>query len=374
MHPRRLLALLIATLTLIAVPSSSQAQAGRWGTTALSTGRTDLVAASVGTRMLFIGGCWVACEHPRALQVSTVTDVYESVSGQRTAATLSEARARSALASVGEKVLIAGGSRSYQGPVTAAVDLYDAATGQWSTATLSEPRAGITAAIVSTKAIFAGGYTYEGSSTKPLTAIDIFDSATGQWSTASLSRRGAEPSVATIGGKALFVVLGAVDLYDDAAGQWSTASLSVDRISVAVATVGTRALFAGGFTCPGLSTPPYRCQGDYSAVVDIFDAATGQWSTATLSKPRRQIRAVTVGSYVLFAGGELERSQPTATVDVYDSTTGTWATGSLSRPRYNPTVAVAGAQALFVAGQTLDVFDAATGQWSTTQRSGTSPS
>src|SRR5262245_28661248 len=115
MRPRRLLALLVATVILTAVPSSTAAQPGRWSTTALSTGRTDLVAASVGTSVIFAVGCKVACEHPRAWQVSDVADVYDSVSGQWTAGVLSEARARPAVVTVGDKLIYAGGSRSYQG-------------------------------------------------------------------------------------------------------------------------------------------------------------------------------------------------------------------------------------------------------------------
>ena len=40
----------------------------------------------------------------------------------------------------------------------------------------------------------------------------------------------------------------AVDLYNSATGAWSTAQLSVARYSLAAASVGNVAIFAGGYT------------------------------------------------------------------------------------------------------------------------------
>ncbi len=56
--------------------------------------------------------------------------------------------------------------------------------------------------------------------------------------------------------------------------------------------MGTKAIFAGGYSSSG-----------YSNVVDIYDASTGQWSTATLSQARDGLAATTVGTEAIFAGG-----------------------------------------------------------------------
>ena len=45
----------------------------------------------------------------------------------------------------------------------------------------------------------------------------------------------------------------AVDLYNSATGTWSTAQLSVARFDLAAASVGSVALFAGGYTGSVLS-------------------------------------------------------------------------------------------------------------------------
>ena len=39
----------------------------------------------------------------------------------------------------------------------------------------------------------------------------------------------------------------AVDLYNSASGTWSTAQLSVARVSLAATSVGNMAIFAGGY-------------------------------------------------------------------------------------------------------------------------------
>ena len=44
------------------------------------------------------------------------------------------------------------------------------------------------------------------------------------------------------------VVLNAVDLYNSASGTWSTAQLSVARYELEATSVGNVAFFAGGFT------------------------------------------------------------------------------------------------------------------------------
>src|SRR5207237_9654119 len=104
---------------------------------------------------------------------------------------------------------------------------------------------------------------------------------------------------------------------------------------------------------PGRRPGPNRSQvvADVSAVVDIYDSATGQWSTAALSDARWQLRVATVGSKVLFAGGTTDgtfnEAAATATVDIYDAATGEWSTAALSQARLVPTIATVGTKALF---------------------------
>ena len=137
---------------------------------------------------------------------------------------------------------------------------------------------------------------------------------------------------ATAGGAASNVV----DVYNGATGAWSTAQLSVARWNLAAASVGNVALFAGGQTssallsrgglecvygcvrvlclrvlrycgsaCPSTASSLMRTAADsaFSNAVDVYNGATGAWSTAQLSVARPLLAAVSVGNVALFAGG-----------------------------------------------------------------------
>ena len=200
--------------------------------------------------------------------------------------------------------------------------------------------------------------------------------ASGQWSSVTLeprNRRGTTVAVVgdtvLIGGGRVYGgesgVSDLVNVFDGAAGQWSTARLADARAGQVAATVGTRALLAGGTR---------DAVGDRSTVVDIYDSVSRQWSTATLSEPRSGMRAVTVGTHVVFAGGYVNGvADPSGAVDVYDSATGRWSSAALSVPRHSMSVAVVGNRVLFAGGvyrgsahepEPVDIFDADTGQWS----------
>ena len=60
--------------------------------------------------------------------------------------------------------------------------------------------------------------------------------------------------------------------------------------------------------------------------------ARAQWSTDFLSQARRSVEAVTVGDLVLFAGGNVANSDYDR-VDIYDAATDTWSSASLSVSR-----------------------------------------
>ena len=154
-----------------------------------------------------------------------------------------------------------------------------------------------------------------------------------------------------------------VDIYDAVTGQWSTAALSQPRAYLAAAAAGNKVLFAGGQT--GVS--PF-----YSDKVDIYDVRTGQWSTATLSQPRAYLAAAAAGNKVLFAGGQAAGSVFSDKVDIYDVSTGQWTTAMLSQGRSWLGAAGAGNTIVFAGGITAtgysdkaDIYDAATGQWTT---------
>jgi hypothetical protein len=87
-----------------------------------------------------------------------------------------------------------------------------------------------------------------------------------------------------------------IDVFNTTTQQWVFESLSEGRSLLGSATLGHLAFFGGGQTeLPngGLGT---------SSRVDIWNIRTRQWTTETLSVPRRGLLATAVGNQVLFIG------------------------------------------------------------------------
>ena len=151
-----------------------------------------------------------------------------------------------------------------------------------------------------------------------------------------------------------------VDLYDHATRQWTTATLSVARTAPGTATLGTKILVAGG----------YEGSGQASRAVDVYDTATRTWSATSLTHPWSGDTIITVGTKVLFPGPE--------TVDVFDAESGEVKTAALSQPRSGAAPAVVGSRVLFAGGVVgdgkvpsgvVDLYDGATDTWSTAELS-----
>jgi hypothetical protein len=108
----------------------------------------------------------------------------------------------------------------------------------------------------------------------------------------------------------------AVDLYNGASGTWSTAQLSVWRYLLSATSVGNVAIFAGGSTgIYSLTLFVGVCDaggcrlmgvtaGSSSNAVDLYNGASGTWSTAQLSVARYSFAATSVGNVAIFAGGK----------------------------------------------------------------------
>lgn len=307
------------------------------------------------------------------------------------------ARTFGAAASGGGVALFAGGGHPFVG-YHDEVNIYDSSLGgpsdpaTWSVATLSEARANLAAASVGGVVLFAGG-NGQGFGQPASSVVDIYDVATGTWSQSALSQPRWSDASTTVGGYALFaggfpdiygdVPCGSasptVDAYHAATGTWSQGTLSVPRVVVQATSVGPYAFFAGGQLCSF---------GPGSDVVEVYDSSVGPpsdpaaWSIANLSQARALGATVSAGGKAFFAGGLAETSPGTweavATVDVYDSCVGppsdadAWSVEYLSIPRSLLTATSQGAQALFAGGEdanyayhdVVDVFDTETGTWS----------
>jgi hypothetical protein len=110
-----------------------------------------------------------------------------------------------------------------------------------------------------------------------------------------------------------FVSSAVVDIYNASSSSWTTASLSQARYALAATSLGSLALFGGGQH--GSAALP---------VVDIYNASANSWTTASLSQGRRYLAATSVGSLALFAGGD------------YGGSTPPWWTSTTRRPTAGP--------------------------------------
>ncbi|MDB5323571.1 MAG: kelch repeatcontaining protein [Phycisphaerales bacterium] len=337
-------------------------------TARLSTPRLSVAAVTVGTKAIFAGS---------QSEPEKTVDLYDSVTRQWSTASLSQGRWWMGVTVVDGNAIFAGGTTAvnfgYPPPdPSSVVDIYDSTTNRWSTAALSLARYQIVAATAGHKALFAGGVT----PTDPVNnVVDIYDADTGHWSTAALSQARGGFAAATVGKLALFagggltdsngavVLSNVVDIYDGASGQWSTATLSQARSDMSAVTVGSKVVFAGD-----------------TDVIDIYDSATGQWTTARLSQARIFMASTAVDGQAVFAGGLfLDPSSganysPSDVVDVYDANTGQVASGMLSYAGGEFTATTLGDKAIIaganlgggIASDAVNVYDAATRNWSTT--------
>lgn len=164
---------------------------------------------------------------------------------------------------------------------------------------------------------------------------------------------------AAAGGQAFFAggyvgaqtVTTRVDVLDLASGTWSTKSLSTRRGAPAALSIGTRVLFAGG----EVPNAPFFAIGG-ARTVDMWDVATGVHQRAQLSIGRWRLAATSVGSLAIFAGGYHGGAPPFGmldVVDVWNVASDTWTTRALSAPRSALAATSVGPIALFAGGLCL---------------------
>ncbi len=203
----------------------------------------------------------------------------------------------------------------------------------------------------------------------PLTSL-----ADGQWSAVSTLTPRLRYAVTTVGSKVLIAggekYVGGregiayfvqVDIYDSATGNWSSATLAEPRSGMVAATVGSKALLYGR-----------RGGLDYVDTVDIYDSESDTWSVTHLPDVVNLPAMFTVRDQVIVLG--TPKTPGADIANVYDTTTDTWTSTQLPDRPIDPIALVAGDVALVGTGaggawDTLDLFDATTRQWSTVKLS-----
>ncbi|MGI8686647.1 MAG: SBBP repeat-containing protein, partial [Acidimicrobiales bacterium] len=247
------------------------------------------------------------------------------------------------------KVLLAGGRAASNGPAMATAEIYDPLTNTWSTTgSLATPRYAHTSTLLADgRVLAAGGFTL---------GPPVFN-ATGGFVNAG-------------------PVTDTAEVYDPATGTWSAAGSLATRRAIHTATLlgNGRVLVAGGRTCTG--PPPASCDSNFfTGKAELYDPATRAWTaTGDLALARHTGDAVLLADgRVLTAGGFGMAGAPEdpnlSVTEIYDPATGAWSTAgplNLARGRVilvrlldGRVLAVGG----FGAARSSEVFDPATGAW-----------
>jgi hypothetical protein len=318
----------------LVLPTLASPLAAQWGEARLSEPRSGIAATRVGDFALFAGG-------RSGSLPSAAVDLFDQRDGSWSTASLSEARERLVATASGPLAFVAGG-RAPGGMSSARVDIYDSRDGSWSSASLSVPRHDLAATAVGDLVLFAGG---QNQAFQKFATVDIYNLVTGRWSVAELTEARTDLAATTAGGMALFA--GGfwstwVDMYVPGNG-WGTHWLWEMRGGIGATSVGDRAIFAGGLDGGFMPT----------AVVDLFDVATGSWSVTSLSKARTRVAAVAIGGLAVFAGGWNEHGvpySPDATLDLYDVVANRWHALALPAPRADLAAVALGDRVIFAGG------------------------
>ncbi len=306
--------------------------------------------------------------------------------------TLSQARGSVTAAAAGNKILFAGGGVPPGYCATSRVDIYNISTNSWTTAELSEARYGIGVAVLGNRIFFGGGFSpkifpnttppwcYIGNIWYPDTrssAIDIYDASSNTWSTSQLSTR-RTPQGASAGNKVLFaggdewysiaIPSNVIDNYDGNTNSWTPGSLSETKGLPQIATSGNKVFLAGGAA---------QIDGDYffgiTKRIDIYDAASGQWSVDSLSIERASMGSISANNKIYWGGGVVANPDPdilyvaTSLVEIRDLATNTSTFDCLSEPIDQLTAIRKDNKIIFFGKYNVtkfDIYDLTSNSWS----------
>ncbi|WP_375770440.1 hypothetical protein NR798_05970 [Archangium gephyra] len=283
------------------------------------------------------------------------------------------------------KVLVVGGW-SYSSLMAGALT-YEPASATWSPAgTLALAREAHTATRLSSgKVLVVGGETFQPPSGYTHTA-ELYDPATNSWSAAGgmSHARGYNTATLLVANPALSLpervlvvgglgggALRTVDLYNTATGTWSTAAPLIEpRYShTAVRLASGKVLVAGGWAGGSLAT------------TELYEPTTNTWTSGRPMTTARYGHTATElpSGKILVVGGQKDSAPGTldftATAELYDPSTNTWASaGTLSGARGFHTATLVSGKVLVAGGRgpgavtlaTAELYDASTNTWSST--------
>ena len=314
----------------------------------LSIARDHLAAAATGTKILFAGG-WIYANN----DVTSRVDIYDIVSQTWSIAELSEARYDISAITVGNKVFFAGGTNDWF--FTSTVDIYDASSNTWSVANLSKARGRLAVAAIGNKVFFAGGDCFDtvggGLMINSVSdVVDIYDIEANSWSISHLSeRRGNLEFGGTSLNNKIYVAGGffhqwgsspyfsnKVDVYDNASGSWSTTTLANERADIGTASADNKIFWAGGGTF-----------SNHSNQVEILEINSQSRSFHQLSQGRGRIQTAIKDNKIVFFTGDYGDK-----IDIYNIVTETWCWAQIPFPVNYSGVVMSGNK-IYIGGGTV---------------------
>ena len=311
----------------------------------LSMPRDHLAAAAAGTKVLFAGGWSFANQ-----DVTSRVDIYDTVSQTWSTAELTKARYDISVIAVGNKIFFAGGTDDWF--FTSRIDIYDVSSNTWSTAELSKARGRMAVAAIGNKVFFAGGDCFDevagGTNINSVSdVVDIYDISTNNWTVSHLSERRGNLEFAGASLNNKFCVAGGffhqwgaspyisnkVDVYDNASGSWSTTTLANARADIGTAVADNKIFWAGGHDFSGSSDE-----------VEILDINLQTRNFHHLSQARGRIQTAIKDNKIIFFTGDYGDK-----VDIYNILTQTWCS-TLSLPVNDSGLVVSGDNIYFGGG------------------------
>ena len=266
------------------------------------------------------------------------------------------------------QVLVVGGDAT-----APSAERYDPAIDRWVAATSGVIRSYHTATRLGDgRVLIAGGQGREGSG-EATASTEFYQPATGTWAAGPAMAAARYGHTATLlpDGR-VFVAGGApttrladiaasTEIFDPATGRWTTAApMRVPRLGHTATLLRDGQILVAGGT-QGVTSN--------SSLAEVYNPATNRWADAgSLIVPRRGHVAVLLGDgQVLVAGGGNDGGL-TATAERYDPARNTWfAVGAMAVARYGHTLTLLRDGRVLAAGgrtATAELYDPATERWS----------
>ena len=319
----------------------------------LSEAKSRLSMATAGNKILFAGGLLSSG------MASSTVDIYDLTNQSWSTAQLSVGRFLMAAISFGNKIYFAGGvisNTNYNYTLSSRIDIYDVTSNTWSIAELSEPRSDMSVATIGNKIMFAGGTKlFNCSSFCTSDRVDIYNTSTNTWSTATLSVARNGLSATAAGNKIYFAgggdwavgsgVYDHIDIYDDNTNSWTTSTLVERKSHHGAIAVGNYIYWAGAEVLANWNDYETTCNVERrdlsngtSTVLHLF-----QPSSASNEAPHRTEALLKNGLIVFYTAG--------TQFDIYDPASDVWSIGVIAMTQgFDFAVAISVNNTIYITG------------------------